>query len=833
MPPQTSRHPHLFLPGPSTTRDDYTSPRQGGGGATLKQQHRESHAGAIIQGLEKAEAETLQRKATAQSTREGTYIEFSSEPGFDLVLKSLESQQAGIRLLNVRTTGSDSDAITRATVFVPQDKNAYFLDKAKVYLAEDNPPKPDGTSTPKNGPLIESIAEVKAAILQRSFWNDELDLLPSESPKWIEAWISSEDVEDIAHFKELCETQRIIVGEGQCHFPERTVLLLQANRIQLESLIEHSALIAEFRSAREVATFFIEQNNTDQTSWANHLLDRTSFDQSKDISVLVLDHGVNNGHMLLEPLLADDDCHANNPEWGTQDDHGHGTLMAGTAAYGDIQEKLEQHNPLIIEHILESSKILPPPPEVNPRRLWGYQTAEGIYRAEIQAPQRKRIICMAITSKEGLKQGRPSSWSGQIDRLAAGVEDERQRLIILSAGNVDDPEEWKNYPDANLTAQVQDPAQAWNALTVGAYTTKTRISDPFLNGYSPVADSGGLSPFSSSSLTWPERKWPIKPEILFEGGNVAKNSSNAVFPTDDLALLSTYHLPGESLFSAFNATSIASAQAAHMAAQLQAVYSDSWPETIRGLMVHSANWTETQIRNHLSGRTKADYQRLARVCGYGVPNLQTAISCGQNSLSLIAEAEIQPFTKHATDSRGITKDMHIYSLPWPETELLDLGELEIQMRVTLSYFIELSPGEIGWQDRYRYASHALRFELNGPGENQDRFIQRINRKARDDDQHPGSEGAGSHWTLGESRNVGSIHSDIWTGTAAQLAASNLIAVHPAVGWWKERRHLGNLEKSTRYSLIISFTLPSQEIDIYTPIAQQLGIKTPIEVSIPT
>jgi len=36
------------------------------------------------------------------------------------------------------------------------------------------------------------------------------------------------------------------------------------------------------------------------------------------------------------------------------------------------------------------------------------------------------------------------------------------------------------------------------------------------------------------------------------------------------------------------------------------------------------------------------------------------------------------------------------------------------MRITLSYFVEPSPGEVGWKDRYRYASHGLRFELNGP-----------------------------------------------------------------------------------------------------------------------
>jgi hypothetical protein len=175
--------------------------------------------------------------------------------------------------------------------------------------------------------------------------------------------------------------------------------------------------------------------------------------------------------------------------------------------------------------------------------------------------------------------------------------------------------------------------------------------------------------------------------------------------------------------------------------------------------------------------------------------------------------------------------MHLYRLPWPIGVLAGLGELTVKMRITLSYFIEPSPGEVGWKDRYRYPSHGLRFEVNGPGESEADFVRRINSKARDDDEHPGTAGAIDHWTIGEARNVGSIHSDTWTGTAAQLALSNLIAIHPSVGWWRERHHLNKFNKQTRYSLIVSFTLPGQNIDIYTPVAVSLGIPTNITVTV--
>src|SRR5690606_28216237 len=122
----------------------------------------------------------------------------------------------------------------------------------------------------------------------------------------------------------------------------------------------------------------------------------------------------------------------------------------------------------------------------------GHFTARGISRAEIQAPERKRIICMAVTSSDALGRGRPSSWSGMIDALASGYSDDRKRLFVLSAGNVGDPEDWKRFPDSNKTREIHDPAQAWNALTVGACTEKTRIEDPTLANYHPLAESGDL-----------------------------------------------------------------------------------------------------------------------------------------------------------------------------------------------------------------------------------------------------------------------------------------------------------------------------------------------------
>src|SRR5690606_34915819 len=110
----------------------------------------------------------------------------------------------------------------------------------------------------------------------------------------------------------------------------------------------------------------------------------------------------------------------------------------------------------------------------------------------------------AVTAKDNRDRGRPSAWSAAIDRLAADAEGQgaSPRLFVLSAGNVRDPNAWVEYPDSNTSDAIHDPAQAWNALTVGASTDLINITEPGTEHYQPIAPEGGLSPFSTTSQTW-------------------------------------------------------------------------------------------------------------------------------------------------------------------------------------------------------------------------------------------------------------------------------------------------------------------------------------------
>ena len=175
--------------------------------------------------------------------------------------------------------------------------------------------------------------------------------------------------------------------------------------------------------------------------------------------------------------------------------------------------------------------------------------------------------------------------------------------------------------------------------------------------------------------------------------------------------------------------------------------------------------------------------------------------------------------------------MHLHRLPWPRDELLALGDQDVELRVTLSYFVEPNPGERGWTRRHRYPSHALRFAVKRSLETLAQFRQRINRAAEAEEEgEVGAAAGGDDWVLSTIRDRGSIHSDIWRGSAAALAERASIGVFPVSGWWKEKPALQRWERSAHYALLVSIRAPEAEIDLYTPIANRLAVEVPAGVA---
>jgi hypothetical protein len=831
------RRSHFFLAQTSEPKP-FTAHSNGGGDEPLiPAQIRQSHGADLQRQLsvlqQAAVALKLQQQREMVESGLGLQVQFVGMPNVELAFESLANETQKIELLSVRKDGTS----TIANVFIPDGKLPHFEKYLTEYLQEK---KNRNGGSLDHRELIDAISSIRAAEV-RALWTDEVSLLPQDRDEafmW-EVWLpvrgKNGELRDavVGDFRRFASASGCVVSEKRVDFPERTIVHMFGSTTQLSQSVLALNLVAELRRAKETAEFFSGMKFVEQVEWAGDLTARLQAVTSEKISyVCVIDSGVSRGHPLLSELISADDVHTVDPAWGTDDSANHGTGLAGLALYGDLSDSLAHSAPVRIEHRVESVKIISAQgTNTGSNDFHADLFAQAVSYPEIAFPDRNRVFSSAVTSDDYRDRGRPSSWSATLDRLASDADGNGSfpRLIIQAAGNLVDQVAWTTYPAHISTNLIHDPGQAWNVITVGAYTRKTHITETDASAYVPLAPDGGLSPMSSSSATW-DRAWPLKPDVVFEGGNAASDPFGAV-TMDSLMLLTTNNVPHERVFTTTNATSAASALCARMAAQIQAAYPLLRPETVRALIVHSARWTEAMRKQYLPAQgpiAKASFGSLIRHCGWGAPDLESALWSAGNSLTLLVEDKVHPYKKEKSNIK--TRDMNLHSLPWPKEALEALGQAPVRMRVTLSYFVEPNPSARGVTSKYHYPSHRLRFDVRHALETTDDFVARVSAAAAQEDSGEKVSPKDPDWILGSNqRNRGSIHQDVWSGTAADLANRGCLAVYPGPGWWRSRPKLERYNRPAFYSLIVSIETDEVETDLYTEITNMLAV--PIEVEV--
>jgi hypothetical protein len=828
MSDQSRRFPHIYLL-ENGKRENYTRPPGGGGDVSPPQRNRAAHARAleiaIGRALQEARQQLDSRETDIAAGVPGFYLEFQVQTDGENAFEKLANRTRKIELVAVNQT-PEQEGVVSATVFIPEQAINYFLQKVEKYRDEDT-----GTGRPKNEALVSRLETVQIGTV-RSLFTDNPNLFPEDGQEvWWEVWLRHERRNV---FDQVTQRLNVQTNPHTLNFPEREVVLAMANVEAMARIIKNSDAVAELRIAKDIPSLFLEMGAREQADWVENLAARLIEPGKHAVAISLLDSGATRTHRLLSLALESNDMHTVDPSWGTNDSpywHGHGTAMAGVTLYGDLQAALDtlSNGPVKLLHRLESVKILPNNGENDPDS-YGWITAQGVSLPEIQAPDRRRVFCMAVTSGyETTDEGKPSSWSAEIDRLCFN-DNEFRRLMIISAGNIQQDIASGEYLNINDLETVENPAQAWNPLVVGAYTEKVNILDSSYAGWQPLAPGGDLSPRSRTSVIW-EPQWPIRPDVVFEGGNMAHDGQNPAAAIDDLCILTTHYRPDLRSFDCMHDTSCATALASHMAARIMSEQPTYRPETVRALIVHSAEWTPA-MRTHFSGASSKTARRaLVRRYGYGVPDLGRALQSASNDLTLIAEDELQPFYIENKGDQVKTKDMKLHKLPWPNEVLEELGEANVELKVTLSYFIEPNPGERGWAYKHRYASHGLRFKVKGSLETDDEFRWQINKAVRGEEEGKKSSSPDEkNWFLGpNTRDSGSMHSDTWRGTAVELSQKDAIAVYPVGGWWKEKKYLERYSQVSYYTLIVSIRVPEIDVDIYTPVDNLVSSSIPVDI----
>jgi len=817
--------PHLFLQEVHKTQKYKVITRNVTVKSNIPIRDRALHGAFVLAQLSdvwnKLEQESVLRKQQELPVKNGEYITFKSTEESNLKIDSLDS--SGAHLLNVRLDENLRPITT--TLFIPSENKENLFAKIEKYA--------DTQIVERfNNELVARIEQVLQTDVE-NLWSSAMEFLPKEDAIWIELWIAGgkDFYEEIKpDFKAICEIFDIQIGQGLLTFPERTVLSIKSNYIQLNELIKSFGYIAELRKPEELNSFWLDRTVIEREDWINEALNNITFNKT-DNFISVLDTGVNNGHLLIAPVLDDSNMLTADVNWGTNDKGGHGTKMAGVAVYGNLNDVLE-HPSIEINHQLESVKIISPNGEIEEINL-PFITQNAVNIATINNSNIKRIYCFANTGRNQFEFGRPSTWSAAIDNLIFGSNTEDKKVFVISAGNIREEDDYSQYPENNLNLQIESPAQSWNAISVGAFTQKT------LPDRNTVAAKNELSPFSRTSNGW-ESNWPIKPDIVFEGGNLVKLDNGDIDFNDDLEVLTTSNNVVINQLTTINATSAATAFAANFIAKLRHVYPDAWEETLRGLVVHSASWTSSMKEQLDFDHSQLSIVKMLRTYGYGVPNLEKALECKSNYLTFISEQKIQPYIKEK-GKEPATNDVHFYEFPWPKDILEGLGNKDVVLRVTLSYFIEPNPGEKGYSTKYSYQSTALKFAMMPPNDSPNNFMLRINNAARQSlreeleveklPEDAIEDVKNIKWELGAD-NVfkGSIHSNYWKTSAAEAAACNYIAVYPqASGWWKNLKSKKKFNQKLRYALIVSIETPENSADIYTVIAQKVKIENLVKV----
>ncbi len=831
-----ARYKHILLRNNSTT-DRYVNPQgRGGQFKIMSGLDRNTHGRKLLSDLEKAQSDFInqikQEDKESYDFQPGIKITFESWEGFELKFESLEDINTKIEILSIKEIGNKF----YTTVRIPEGKLGVFFKKIQEYL---DPKNDNESGKPSNADLISNIEKIKLAALE-NFWSDNESFPNNLDEKYfLEAWLwvgdSREEI--INRFKKQALKSEIYVSEKYLEFPENTVFLIRASMNQLKQSELILDCISEIRISKDSPASFLEMKPLEEKEWVDDLKSRISWNENhKDIVVCILDTGVNYSHPLLTQSISEKDADSYNPYWGNTDHNNHGTEMAGLALFGDIFPLLTSSSPIVLNHSLESVKILPLNGS-NIEELYGVITKGCVAMADLLGINKKRIFNMAVTSKiTKIIEGEPTSWSTSIDQITFGNEESKEpkRLFFVSAGNVE-YSEIKDYPDSNALNSVQNPAQAWNCITVGAFTEKIEIKKTKYPDLEIIAGKGELSPSSTTTLVWNESDWPIKPEIVMEGGNYAKDKNEFTTNLESLSLITTNRDFQSKLLTQCLDTSAATAQASRYAALIAVEYPNFWPETIRGIMVHSADYKRIKYEYaKIRKLIQVDKINILRKFGYGHPDLNIALNSGKNFCTMILQDEIQPFIKDGTVK---TNEIKFYDLPWPVEALKQIPLEDVELKVTLSYFIEPNPKKINTRYQTTYSSCGLRFDSIGSTELPEIFMKRINANNREElpnQEHlerkrkkkekgfkdPDRE----KWVFGSQlRSYGSIHSDVWIGSAADLAKKENICVYPVGGWWKTRKKLERFNNKIRYSLIITIKTKNNNVDIYNEIASKVGI----------
>lgn len=763
-------------------------------------------------------------------------IKFNGNVDTGLFFENLNQPGSGMELLSIK---EKDGKVVSANVSVESRKAFNKLQRAVQKYSES---APDSKTLPYVGSIGSITDEIKIADL----FMDDIRLLPHDDEKhWWELWIDKKQDDVLENFIQNAEEQRLVFNRNYIEFPDRYVFISKASVTELNTFVDNcTAIITEIHLAKTINPPITGQSQDAQEDIVTDLIRKTTYpDDTTKIRMTILDEGLIVRHPLLDSLILRNIKATD--VFGDHPTNVHTTSMGSLVAFGDISQAIALPS-ITIPYKMESVQIVDPYNQIEDRELWGAITELSVQKTNSDPDIVNAYVMAASADNLSEEFGKPTSWSAKIDDIIFKYN----KLFAISVGNIDGIVKADEYDEYQRNSCIEDPAQSWNALSIGAYTDLADQNLCVANGSVPYAQAGDLSPYSRTSIKF-EKQWPVKPEVVFEGGNRIIDQDSYVYNGDMFELVTCSSTINNPSFCGLSMTSAATGMAGQFIGNLIAKHPTYWPETIRGLIVNSADWTDTMLAKRLpEPHTKEQLTNLIRMCGYGVPDLEKAIYSANNALTLIAEKEFQVYD-YKRDANGViprlirTQEFKndkvcqilMIPMPWP-AELFQSNELrdkEIKVKITLSYFVDSNPSSRGYGRKFSYQSHNLRFDLQMPTETEAEFMNRINaniKEESDERDDAARRPRDDRWTFGKKspmRTSGSIHQDVLTTSGAELANMKNIAIYSVGGWWRDSKKIRPENTKTRFSLIVSIDAGNIDVDLYTPIKNIIQIENVVEV----
>ena len=381
--------------------------------------------------------------------------------------------------------------------------------------------------------------------------------------------------------------------------------------------------------------------------------------------VAVLDSGLTAGHPLLKPAVGEATS-VPRSLGDASDEHGHGTMVAGLALYGDVEECIRSRS-FVPRLTLYSARVLNDACRFDDEHLITTQMREAI--EYLRRTYGCRVFNVSLGDERLPYQGgKVSPWASILDTLARELD----VVIVISAGNYEYDPGSGNSPDTHVqdyphyllgaTARIIEPATASIALTVGALAHSTNVPPGSASNnvaFRPIAQVLEPSPFT---LGGPGLGGAIKPEFCEIGGNHAYNGLiHRVHSVRELSVVSMNRQYINGLFTTDVGTSYAAPRVAHIAAMLYRSFPDASANLIRALLATSAEVPKPS--QEILDPLGAD--AVLRVCGYGRPSLELAQASDERRVVLYAEEALE-FDK-----------FHIYEVPIPNAFIEENGTRRI------------------------------------------------------------------------------------------------------------------------------------------------------------